>query len=202
MKIGIIGSGSIGGTAARLFAHAGHEIAISNSRGPESLADFESMNIQAATVAEAANFGEVVLVAIPFKDYKTLPARELAGKILIDSMNYYPQRDGEMEMEGVASSELVARFLPDSHVIKAFNTMWYKTLANDGKPGSDPEERLVLFIAGDDADAKTTVSRLLDDIGFAAVDTGSLAHSRVQEPNTAIYNKPMKPAEAREMLEG
>jgi 8-hydroxy-5-deazaflavin:NADPH oxidoreductase len=195
MKIGIIGSGSIGGTAARLFAHAGHEIAISNSRGPESLADFESMNIQAATVEEAANFGEVVLVAIPFKDYKTLPVEALTGKIVIDSMNYYPQRDGELEIEG-ASSELLARYLPKSHVVKAFNTMWYKTLANDGKPGSDPEERLVLFIAGDDADAKATVSRLLDDIGFAAVDTGSLA------PNTPIYNKPMRPAEAREMLGG
>jgi 8-hydroxy-5-deazaflavin:NADPH oxidoreductase len=201
MKIGIIGSGSIGGTAARLFAHAGHEIAISNSRGPESLADFESMNIQAATVEEAANFGEVVLVAIPFKDYKTLPVEALTGKIVIDSMNYYPQRDGEIEIEG-ASSELLARYLPKSHVVKAFNTMWYKTLANDGKPGSDSEERLVLFIAGDDADAKATVSRLLDDIGFAAVDTGSLAHSRVQEPNTPIYNKPMRPAEAREMLGG
>jgi predicted dinucleotide-binding enzyme len=97
MNIGIIGSGHIGGTAARLFAAAGHSLVIANSRGPGSLAEFVAAageRVQAATVDEAAVAGEAVLVAIPFGRYGTLPAAPLSGKIVVDAMNYYAQRDG------------------------------------------------------------------------------------------------------------
>ena len=127
MNIGIIGAGNIGANAARLFAGAGHEIAISNSREPESLtALVEEMgtNARAATVEDAASFGDVVLVAIPFWRYGSLPAGPLSGKIVVDAMNYYEGRDGQIDFGDLTSSEMVARRLPDARVVKAFNTMY------------------------------------------------------------------------------
>lgn len=134
MNIGIIGSGNIGATTAGLFAGVGHEVAISNSRGPEtleSLVEKIGPRAHAATVEEAADFGEVVLVAIPFYAYETLPADRFAGKIVVDAMNYYASRDGEIDFGGLGSSELLARHLPDSRVVKAFNTMYYETLPRE-----------------------------------------------------------------------
>jgi len=203
MKIGIIGSGMIGATTAKLFVKAGHEVAISNSRGPESLKELIQElgpKARATSVEESAAFGELVLVAVPLKAYVSLPRAQLSGKIVIDSMNYYPQRDGQLDFKGGSSSGFVAQHLPGARVVKAFNTMYFKPLAEQGKPGAPLEERLVLFVAGDDAEAKQTVSSLIDQIGFTAVDTGTLATSQRQEPGTAIYNKLMKPAEAREAL--
>ncbi|MFL5347606.1 MAG: NADPH-dependent F420 reductase [Hyalangium sp.] len=204
MKIGIIGSGYIGETAARLFIKAGHEVALSNSRGPESLKDKVrelGPQARATSVEDAAAFGEVVLVAVPLKAYEQLPRAQLSGKIVIDAMNYYPQRDGEIDFQGKSTSEFVARHLPGTRVVKAFNTMWFKTLGQDCKPGTPLEERLVLFLAGDDAGAKQTVSQLIEQIGFAPVDTGSLAvGGKRQQPGSAVYNRPMRPAQAREVL--
>src|SRR5215210_2060701 len=137
MNIGIVGSGNIGATAARLFAEAGHEVAVSNSRGPETLEELVAdigPRARASTVEEAADFGEVVLVAIPFFAYEALPSDPLAGKIVVDAMNYYPGRDGEMDLDGLGSSELLARHLPDARLVKAFNTMYYETLATGGDP--------------------------------------------------------------------
>jgi 8-hydroxy-5-deazaflavin:NADPH oxidoreductase len=203
VKIGVIGAGRIGANAARLFARRGHEVVISNSRGPETLSnvvDEIGNNTRAATMEEAADFGDVVLEAIPFGRYEELPAGLLAGKIVIDASNYYPQRDGEIELDSLTSTEAVARHLPESRVVKAFNTMYYETLANSGRPGLPVEERLVLFVAGDDEDAKGVVSRLIEEIGFAPIDTGSLKDSYRQEPGSPIYNNPMTPERAREML--
>ena len=203
MRIGIIGSGNIGGTAARLFARAGHEVAISNSRGPETLKDtVEEIgpNAHAATVEEAATFGEVVMEAIPFGRHRELPAKALSGKILISASNYYPGRDGEMDHEGLASSELIARHLPDTRVVKAFNTIHYERLRDNGRPDAPLEERETIFLAGDDEDAKGIVSRLIEEIGFAPVDTGSLHESARQQPGSPVYNVAMNPARAREML--
>jgi len=204
MKIGIIGSGMIGATTARLFVQAGHEVAISNSRGPESLSGLVQElgpKARATSVEESAAFGELVLVAVPLKAYVSLPRAQLSGKIVIDAMNYYPQRDGALDFQARSSSEFVAQHLPGARVVKTFNTMYFKPLGEQGKPGAPLEERLVLFLAGDDAEAKQTVSRLIDQIGFTPVDTGTLATGgHQQQPGTAIYNRLMRPAEAREAL--
>lgn len=193
----------MGTTAARLFAEAGHEVAVSNSRGPETLSEVVQdlgARVRAVTIEEAADFGEVVLEAIPFGRYKDLPADSLAGKIVIDASNYYPGRDGNIDLEGLTSTGLLARHLADSRIVKAFNTMFYETLASEGRTDAPVEDRLVLFVAGDDAEAKSIVADLIEEIGFAPVDTGSLNDSRKQEPGAPVYNTPMTPDQAREML--
>ena len=205
MDIGIIGSGNIGGTAARLFAGAGHRVAVSNSRGPETLRGLVEEigpNARAATVEEAAEFGEVVMEAIPFGLYESLPAEKLSGKIFITASNYYPGRDGEIEHGGLASSELVARHLTGSRVVKAFNTIYYERLRDNGRPEAPLGEREAIFVAGDDEEAKGVVSRLVEEIGFAPVDTGTLAESAKQEPGSPVYNVAMPPDTARETLAG
>jgi predicted dinucleotide-binding enzyme len=202
MRIGIIGSGKIGGTAGTLWGQRGHAIMFS-SRHPEALKDVVAAagpEAQAGTAEQAAAFGDVVLVAIPFGLYETLPQAELAGKIVIDATNYYPGRDGAIDLGGRASSELIAAQLPESQVVKAFNTMYYETLRTAGRPDAS-DDRLVLFIAGDDAAAKATVAGLIEEIGFVAVDTGTLAAGgKLQEPDSPIYNKPMNAAQARATL--
>ena len=205
MDIGVIGSGNIGATAAGLFARAGHDVAISNSRGPETLRGLVEKigpNVRAATVAEAARFGEVVMEAIPFGRYGDLPADELEGKIFVTASNYYPARDGEVEHGGLASSELVQKHLPGARVVKAFNTIYYERLRDNGRPDAPLEEREVIFVSGDDEEAKKIVAGLIGDIGFAPVDVGTLAESRRQEPGSSIYNVAMDPDRAREMLAG
>lgn len=201
MKIGIIGSGNIGGTAGVLWAQAGHEVMFS-SRHPEELGDLVAQagpGARAGTPEEAAAWGDVVLEAIPFGLYSTLPAAQLAGKIVIDASNYYPQRDGEIELGGRGSSELVAQHLAGARVVKAFNTIYFGNLRTRGT--SDPVQQLAIFVAGDDDDAKATVSQLIEAIGFAAVDTGTLHDGGLrQQPDTDIYNKPMTAAQARGVL--
>jgi 8-hydroxy-5-deazaflavin:NADPH oxidoreductase len=206
MLIGIIGSGKIGATAARLFVDAGHEVAIANSRGPESLAEFVGElgeSAQAATVDEAAEFGEVVLVAVSFGRHRELPAAALAGKIVIDANNYYPGRDGtfaELDDDSTTSSELLAAHLPEATVIKALNTMRWEVLRDRGNPDAG-DERLVLFVAGDDHAAKHKVSGLIEEIGFAPVDTGNLAEGgRRQQPGAPIYLELMTEADGTEAL--
>jgi 8-hydroxy-5-deazaflavin:NADPH oxidoreductase len=205
MKIGIIGAGNIGGTTARLFVDAGHEVAISNSRGRETLRDLVGElgpKAHAATPAEAARFGEVVLVAIPLKDYTSLPADDLRGRIVIDAMNYYPNRDGhyaQLDSGELASSELVAAQLPGARVVKAFNTIWSEHLQTRGKKDAPIDERRVIFVSGDDAEAKRVVSSLIEEIGFGPYDLGSLHASRDQQPDTAVYNKDISVAEAKKL---
>lgn len=206
MRIGIIGSGKIGGTAARLFAQAGHEVAIGNTRGPSSLAELvEELGVhaRATTIEEAATFGDVVLLAIPFGKYTTLPAARFAGKVVIDAMNYYLQRDGRIDFKDLTSSELVARQLRDARLVKAFNTMHFKTLGSGGRPGAPLEDRPVLLVAGDDPEAKAQVSSLIEEIGFAPLDSGSLHEGgRQQQPGSPLYNAPMTLAQARQLLTG
>jgi 8-hydroxy-5-deazaflavin:NADPH oxidoreductase len=206
MNIGIVGSGNIGATAARIFANVGHDVAVSNSRGPDSLVPLVEeigSNARAATVEEVADFGDVVLVAMPFFAYEVLPADRLAGKVVVDAMNYYERRDGRIDFNGLTSSEVVAQHLPNSRLVKAFNTIHYQTLRTEGRSSAPMEERLVLFVAGDDEEAKAVVSRLIEEIGFAPVDTGSLRDGgRKQEPGSPIYNVPMTVGRAREELAG
>jgi predicted dinucleotide-binding enzyme len=181
VNIGIIGSGNIGAAAARLLTAAGHSVAMSNSRGPETLqslvADLRAL-AHAATVEDAAKFGELVLIAIPFISYKTLPSEAFVGKIVIDAENYYPQRDGnfpELDADGTTSSELLAVHLPKARVIKAFNTIRSQELATETNTLLPLDQRRAIFVAGDDAEAKRLVMSLIEQIGFGAVDSGTLA---------------------------
>lgn len=207
MKIGIIGSGYIGGTAARLFVRAGHEVALSNSRGGvglESLVAELGATARATTIEEAARFGEVLLVAIPLGKFRELPAEAFRGKIVIDAGNYYPQRDGqivELDSGQTTSSEMVSDHLKGARLVKAFNTIYYIHLGEQGDVSLPLEDRRAIFIAGDDAEAKETVARLIEEIGFAAVDTGSLGiGGKSQQPDSPIYNQTLTAKEAKEQL--
>jgi predicted dinucleotide-binding enzyme len=208
IRIGIIGGGNVGSAAAKRFVDAGHEVAIANSRGPETLQSLVTglgPLAHAATSKDAADFGDVVLVAIPFGRYRELPADRLAGKIVVDANNYYPRRDGhvpELDSDQTTSSELLARSVPGAKVVKAFNTMQSGRLASEGRPGMPREERMVLFVAGDDPEAKREVSRLIEETGFTPVDTGSLAEGgRRQQPGSPVYTALLTEAEARSALQ-
>lgn len=207
MKIAIVGSGNIGANAARLFVRAGHEVVISNSRGGQGLEALVAElggKASTATIEEAAHFGEVVLVAIPFGKFKTLPERAFDGKVVIDAGNYYPERDGkfaELDNDQTTSSELMAAHLKGARLVKGFNTIWFKHLASQGDTSRPLEDRRAIFIAGDDSKAKEIVARLIEEIGFAAVDSGFLHEGgRSQQPGTAVYNKDVTAKEAAALL--
>ena len=203
MDIGIIGAGNIGSALARQFAKAGHRVAIANSRGPETLADLvESIpgDIRATDAAGAAEFGDVVVETVPLKNVRDLPRDKLAGKVVIDTANYYPGRDGEIDFGGASTSVWVAEQLGGPPVVKAFNTIYAHKLAGDDRADLPPEDRLVIPIAGDDEQAKATVAGLIEEIGFGPLDTGSLADSTGQEPGTPIYGNMITLREARELL--
>lgn len=205
MRIGIIGSGSIGATLARLWTTGGHEIAIANSRGPDSLAELvDSLGplAHAMSVEDAARFGEIVVLAVPFRRPEALPRSDLVmGKIVVDAMNPYAEDGGLLDLAGKTSSAVTAERLPGARLVKAFNTMHWETLASGGRLHVPEDQRLVIFLAGDDSRAKERVSTLIREAGFAPVDTGSLAiGGRLQQPGSKIYNRPMLPAEARRTL--
>jgi predicted dinucleotide-binding enzyme len=177
--IGLIGAGHIGSQVARLAIAHGYRVVISNSRGPDTLAELVTElgpDARAASAAEAARAGDIVVVTVPLKNYRQVPVEPLAGKIVIDTNNYYPQRDGhipELDNESSTTSELLQAHLPASKVVKAFNHIYAAQLTTDGRPAGTPDRR-ALVIAGDDRDAKATVSALLDQFGFDAVDAGPL----------------------------
>lgn len=204
MNIGIIGSGHIGGTLARLFVEAGHEVYLSNSRGPESLQAVVrelGPRAHAVTPEEAARRGDVVVEAIPFGRLDSLPAGALAGKILISASNYYPQRDGQIDLGGLSQTEFLARSVPGATVVKAFNTIFWEHLRDQGDAGRELPARRAIFVAGDDPNAKATIFNLILDIGFAPVDTGNLHDGgKAQEPGTPIYNQALTAEQAREMV--
>ena len=207
MKIGIIGAGMIGATAARLFTKAGHEVAVSNSRGPESLAPLvEELgpSARALTVEEAARFGDVVLLAVPWRKPEALPpANAVAGRIVIDAMNPYAEQGGLEDLHGVTSSELTRRRLPGARLVKAFNTIYFKHLAANGRTDRPVRERHAIFVSGDDREAKQVVMKLIEDIGFGPVDMGGLIEGGGrQQPDSPVYNKPMTVTEAEHLLRG
>ena len=189
---GFIGSGNIGTTVARLAVAAGHDVVLSNSRGPQSLADVvEDLgpHARAATAAEAARDGDVVVVTIPLGNYRQVPAEELRDKIVIDTMNYYPQRDGniaELDDESTTSSALLQAHLPDSKVVKGFNNIFFQHLAALPRV-TGAQDRSALAIAGDDPEAKKVVAELLDQIGYDTVDLGPLWQGWRTQPDTAAY---------------
>lgn len=193
--VGIIGSGNIGGTVARLAVAAGHEVILSNSRGPETLGELVAdlgPHARAATREEAASAGDIVLVSVPLKAYPSLLGVPLAGKLVMDTGNYYPGRDGEiaeLEANTLTDSEYLARHLPGADVVKVFNNIFFKHLLNLARP-SGAADRSWLPIAGDAETAKAVVSELLDSIGYGAVDDGALSDSWRQQPDTPVYATP------------
>jgi 8-hydroxy-5-deazaflavin:NADPH oxidoreductase len=196
--LGLIGAGMIGGALARLAVAAGLDVVLSNARGPQALAELVTElgeSARAATPTDAAKEGDLVVATIPLSAYDTLPAAALAGKTVIDTMNYYPQRDGripELDTGGLTASGLVQRHLAGSRVVKAFNNIDFRRLLTSARPAGAPD-RSALPIAGDDAAAKAEVARLLDILGYDAVDIGSLGESWRSEPGTPVYVDPYFP---------
>lgn len=190
--IGLIGSGHIGSALARLAVAAGHEVVLSNSRGPETLSDLVAELgplARAATAQEAAAAGEIVVVTVPFNAYRQVPVEPLRGKVVIDTNNYYPERDGqvaELDNESTTVSELLQQHLPESHVVKAFNNINFAHLAELPRPAGSPE-RSAIPIAGDDAAAKEQVTAFIDSIGYDVVDAGPLAEGWRYQRDTAAY---------------
>lgn len=198
--IGLIGSGNIGGTVARLAVAAGHQVVLSNSRGPQTLAGLVAELgplARAATRDEAAAAGDIVIVTIPLSAVATVPGAPLAGKPVIDTGNYYPGRDGqipELDSGELTGSEYLQRHVPDALVVKGFNNIFFKHLQNLPRPAG-AADRSYLPIAGDDATAKQKVTEFLDSIGYGTVDVGKLSDSWQQQPGTPVYGTPYGPFE-------
>jgi predicted dinucleotide-binding enzyme len=192
MKIGFIGSGNIGSIVARKAIEAGHTVILSNSRGPESLSDLIEQlgpKASAATAQDAAEQGEVVVVTIPLKHLEHVPAAPLAGKVIIDTMNYYPERDGQiaaLDSGDTTTSEMTAAHLPQSKVVKAFNSIHAAEIGSAARPKGDPARR-ALPIVGDDASAKAVVAGLIEAFGFDVVDAGGLHEGFRFENGTPAY---------------
>ncbi|AZI44648.1 NADP oxidoreductase (plasmid) [Deinococcus psychrotolerans] len=203
MKIGILGAGHIGKALARLLAEAGHDIGISNSRGPDTLRELAEQlghGVKAYTNEDAARFGELVIETVPFGHYADLPAVQMEGKIVIDTANYYPERDGQIDLGGLSESAFMARHLSGARVVKAFNAIQASHLETLGDTSKPLGERRAIPIASDDAEAKAVVSTLIEEIGFAAVDNGNLERSKNQQPGTPIYGAEVNAQQAQDIL--
>jgi hypothetical protein len=163
---------------AKQAIKAGHQVMLSNSRGPQTLFSLKPMiGCETGTATEAAIFGEIVIIAVPLTAIGQLPVAELAGKAVIDAVNYYPERDGqvaELDQQTTTTSEYLAGFLPQSKITKAFNAIQMTDLETDGLPAGDPERR-ALPLAGDDKATKQIIISLYDAFGFDAVDAGALS---------------------------
>ena len=206
MRIGFVGAGNVGGALAGLLAAAGHDVVMSNSRGPETLAGLVRRlgpKARAATTAEAAEAGDLVVVAIPVGAYRELPAEAFAGKIVVDAGNYYPRRDGriaELDARRTTSAGLLADHLPGARVLKAFNTINSGRLRQRSDPTAPARDRVAVPVAGDDAAAKAVLTDLVDQIGLTAVDAGSLAESWRQEPGSPVYGAEVDANQATALL--
>jgi predicted dinucleotide-binding enzyme len=198
-RIGLIGAGRIGSQIARLAVASGYDVVISNSRGPQTLSALLKelgARARAGTALEAAQAGDIVVVTIPLKNYRQVPVEPLAGKVVIDTNNYYPERDGhipELDDEKTTTSELLQAHLPKSKVVKAFNHIYAAELTTHGQPAGSKNRR-ALVIAGDDPTAKKTVTHLLDQFGFDTVDAGPLKEGWRIQRDTPGYG-PRRTAE-------
>ncbi|MEJ5145325.1 NADPH-dependent F420 reductase [Sphingobacterium sp. MYb388] len=192
-RIGIIGAGQIGATLAKKFSQAGHAVRIANSRGPESLKELAiEANVTAVTLEQAVEDVDIVIVSIPFKSIKDLPANLFAETpgdlIIVDTGNYYPEyRETKIEAieNGMPETEWVSAHL-HRPVLKAFNNIGATSLAKNSVPLGDPN-RIALPVAGDSIESKTEIMTLINEIGFDAVDGGSLSESWKQQPGSPVY---------------
>jgi predicted dinucleotide-binding enzyme len=202
VNIGIIGAGNIGSVLAKQAVDHWYHVVIANSRRPETLRELIAdlgPSARAGTAAEAAADGDIVVVTIPLKAYQSVPVAPLAGKVVIDTNNYYPGRDGQiadLDNAATTSSELLQAHLPSSRVVKAFNHLYAADIGAHGQPAGSPGRR-ALVIAGDDADAKAEVSALIDEFGFDTVDAGPLAEGRRFQPGMPVYGPRLDAAEMR-----
>jgi predicted dinucleotide-binding enzyme len=203
--IGFIGAGNIGQAVARLAIANGYDVVLSNSRGPETLVDVvQELGDRAAadTAQGAAEQGDLVVVTIPLKAYADVPVEPLVGKVVIDTNNYYPQRDGQiaaLDDKQTTSAALLQEHLPESAVVKAFNHIQAGQINKDAKPGST-EGRRALAVAADDESAKATVTDFLEKAGFDVVDVGTLADSWRIEPGAPGYGAVLDADGLREAL--
>jgi predicted dinucleotide-binding enzyme len=190
-RVGIIGAGHIGSTLARGLVDRGYEVVISNSRGPETLQTLAAdlgPNASAGTVTDAAA-GDVVIVTVPLKAYQQVPVEPLAGKIVLDTNNYYWERDGHiaaLDEKRTTTTALLQEHLPASKVAKAFNHIGSAAILTDGSPAGTPGRR-ALATASDHPDAAAWVTALYDAFGFDSVDLGSVAESWRVERDQPAY---------------
>lgn len=194
MKIGIIGAGFVGRSIAKLALQAGHDVMLSNSRGPQTLFSLRPMiGCQVGSADEAAEFGEVVVIAVPLSAINALPVAGIKNKHVIDAVNYYPQRDGdiaELDSGQTTTSELLARNLPTARITKAFNAIPMTQLESDGL-AAGAENRRALPLAGDDQEGKAIAAALYDAFGFDALGVGPLSEGWRFERGTPAYCVPM-----------
>lgn len=204
MRIGIIGAGHIGGTLTRRLSALGHDVSVANSKGPETLSGLAAeTGAKAVTVREAARGKDVVIVTIPEKAVRELPKDLFAAgdePIVVDTGNYYPQRDGRIAAieGGMPESQWVSQQI-GRPVVKAFNTMRAQHLLERGRSADQPG-RVALPVAGDDASSKDVVFRLIEQLGFDGVDGGTLAESWRQQPGTPVYDADMSAGQAQSAL--
>ena len=191
-NIGIIGAGQIGSALSKKFSALGHHVKIANSRGPETIDELaKEIGVAAVSIHEAVQDVDIVVIAIPQKSIENLPMDLLENApkqlIIVDTGNYYPLRDGNIEAldAGVPESEWVAAYLKRP-VLKAFNSIGVNPLADDGKPKGDPR-RIALPVSGDDENAKEEIIKLFDALGFDGVDAGPLSESWRQQPGSPVY---------------
>jgi predicted dinucleotide-binding enzyme len=196
--IGFIGTGMIGSALARLAVAAGYNVVLSNSRGPDTLAELVKElgpRARAASIVEAAEAGDLVVATVPMSAYQNLPIEPLKGKVVIDTMNYYPHRDGQIpdiDAAKLTTSELIQKHLKGAKVVKALHNLDFHHLFTNARPRGDAN-RTTLPIAGDDAEAKKKVAQFMDAIGYDSIDVGSLSESWRIEPGTPIYVWPYVP---------
>ena len=193
--VALIGSGNIGSAIARLVVAAGYQVVLSNSRDPSTLADIVAelgAQSSAATSTQAAAAGDIIVVTVPVKAFPDLPAAAMAGKTVIDTCNYGPERDGhlpELDNNTLTSSELLQRYVPDAAIVKAFNNIYYQHLLSLGRPPG-AADRTYLPIAGDSPRAKAAVVAFLDSLGYGVVDAGALADSWRQATGSPVWGTP------------
>ena len=205
MKIGIIGSGNIGGNIGKNWAKAGHEVMFS-SRHPEELESMaEDVGAKVGTTEEAAEFGDVILLAIPYGKVPNVAEQigSLDNKILIDAGNPYPNRDGEMAQkviddESQTATGYIASLFPGAKTVKAFNSVFYEVFAEQAFQEGD--ERIAVQICSDEPEAKETVRQLIEDMGFAPQDLGDLSQGVLFEPDAPLYNQNLKIGDAEKLL--
>lgn len=200
-KIAIIGSGLIGGTLARLLVKAGYQTSLTNSRGPLSLKSFSEElgeNLIPLSLQDAVDFGDIIVVSIHWRQLDSIPVFDSTGKIIIDTTNPYNSDGTLFDLGEDISSTKVVNHFPGGLVVKAFNTIWHKHLAENGKTSAPLEERQVIPLAGDSVEAKLKVATLIEEIGFGPLDTGTLRDgSKYQGAGGILYGRETNLKEAK-----